>query len=309
MREEPRPLALASQGVPDELCRLVDRLLAKDPAARGGDDYRSTIEALESLEDGGSGEPAEPDPISSAPTRAVSSARIVAAAAAQDEVAPLYAWLVPDEEDAPHVAILRGDELAFGASTTCPLFLPDETGEKRRVSRLHGRMLGDGERYRVSPRDDPQASRTPSIRIDGGGDLPAGAHDVEPGQRLEFPAIDVLVSGSHEKGLRLDFEGRDNERAASYQGRWYWVLMAGRVVAGSDPSCGVRLTAEDAAPDVFELTREDGRLLLRALTEGVRVAGEEARGFEVLRDGDRIEGPGFAFTLSLRETAEALWDS
>ena len=320
MTEAPPPLAALAPGVPPMLAELIDRLLSKHPEDRGGADYQETIQMLDTVYRFA---PRVAAPRASQATSVLSGdaiappAAAVTSAAQVPEVPPLepgpplepavYGWMVPEGEG-PHVALLSAGELAFGCNTALPLYLPDEVGERRRLSRWHGAFEWGKGRYHLAVHPGRGTTRLPYMRLERGPRLETGRYPLEPGQRLDLGAVRLTLGGSHDGGLRVHFEGRDNPVAASHHGAWYWVLFGSRFLAGGAAACGLELPGCGATEERFEVRVDGEQLVLRPLGEGLRVDGEPVQELRPLRHGDRIAGPGFAYRLSLRATPGALWD-
>lgn len=373
IREAPVPLAEASPGVPRELAALIDRMLAKDPAARVvGAGYPELAREIAGLEarigpeagatlvgrrvpvdparaetvagtgsgagatrmastPGGAGGALGASPVMASGARragtepgggkasnpALAFGATVAAEAPVGLPAPVprvLGWLkAPPDADPPQpeVGLLQDYEIPFGSRDENPIFVLDDTRD-RQVSRRHGAFAWAPAGYELKLEEaslvDGRAG-IPAIRMDGGEALGAGRYRVGAGTVLELNRRALLrLSGSPAGGLRVEVETRVRKIQEAYGGKFYWVLMAGRVLAGAAPEAGIRLDPARAPARVFWLVAGADGLAVEPVEYGLRLDGAVLEGPGRLAPGSVLEGPGFCYKWRPVADPRALWE-
>ena len=329
IRDPHQPLADRIGGLPRRLTDLVDRMLSKELDVRGMGSYQATIRELEEIHS----EPPDDSPATlvgketvvggisiqtgKIETKVESGAQSVGAgtqitsgkkSSVEGPEPPVYAWLVPLEDDSGgDVGLLRASVLPFGSIPNHPIFIPDDPKD-RRISRRHGAFEWSESGYRLRVEPGKRTGMVPQIRVDRGPPLAEGSYQVGPGSSIDLRGPQLLIEGSHESGLRVRYRGL--AKATSYQDDcWYFVLFSQRLVAGTEETSGVLLPSEAGKGEIFAIEVRDDQIWVDPLVEGLTLDDEALGEACPLEHGTKLAGPGFAYTFKLHSEARDLWEA
>lgn len=336
--ELPEPLAETRPGLPARLCARIDRLLAKDPAARDCEGYGELRQELQEILDR---EPVTPEggetmvvavprtAAGAAPPRTLAPGEVAAVSASADTVAvtsgalgeaaavfpgEAYAWLhavrgadgevVAGCHDLLDLALIRAEVAHYGSSHFNALSLP----QSRRISRRkHGAFVWSPGGYQLRVLAHPGTGQPNVCRFEGGSDLAPGDYPVGPGSRLDLRKQFLLhLAGSHAGGLRIECRVTAPEDAP--RGRpHHFVLARGSVLLGSAPGCGVPLPPGVGASEALALHPEEGGAwVVEPRSGGLMIDDEPLLAARRLESRHLLEGPGFRYRFTVARSVEEL---